>query len=474
MRVHGYDKYTITQPNNSTKIRDYLIEAIVAFSDKSFGIGYKNKLPWLTLKEDMEYFKKLTINNIVIMGRKTYDSIGKPLSNRINLVISRQTSTIPGVMVFNTIEKAIIYSDSIPGKRIFIIGGEKIYKLALKYIDVIHVTIIKERDSDKFDCHFPINLAFSIGFYYSIKNIRNINNKREYSFHLMLKNKKINTDETRFLKHMEYVLKNGEKRVNRTGVDTIAYFSPQNIEFSLRDNTFPLLTTKKVFYRGIVEELLWFISGSTNANLLKDKKIHIWDKNSTREYLDSVGLVDYDEGQLGPIYGHQWRKWSTGTKDKPIDQLKNAINLIKKNPKSRRILVSAWNPSDIDKMALPPCHVLFQLFVSNSGGLSCHLYQRSVDLACGAPFNIASYSLLTIMIAYICDLTPDRFIYSMGDAHIYLNHIKNLNRQLARKPFKFPKLKIKKNQIKDINLFKLESFDLIDYNNWGSLTFEIN
>lgn len=208
------------------------------------------------------------------------------------------------------------------------------------------------------------------------------------------------------------------KTVDRTGVGTYSVFGAQ-MRYSLRDNIFPLLTTKRVFWRAVVEELLWFIRGSTNASELQDKNVHIWDANSTREYLDSVGLTDREEGDLGPIYGFQWRHFGADYQgiradytNKGVDQLANVINTIKSKSSDRRMIICAWNPVDIPKMALPPCHCLVQFYVAN-GELSCQLYQRSADMGLGVPFNIASYALLTRMIAHITDLKVANFVFSV-------------------------------------------------------------
>jgi thymidylate synthase len=216
-------------------------------------------------------------------------------------------------------------------------------------------------------------------------------------------------DEMQYLKLVKKILKKGVNRPDRTGVGTSSIFGTQ-IRFNLRDKIIPMLTTKRVFFRGVAEELLWFIKGDTDAKTLQDKNIHIWDGNSTREYLNACGFHDRKEGDLGPVYGFQWRhfgaKYGTAKDDytgKGIDQLKEIIERIKTNPYDRRIIMSAWNPIDIPKMALPPCHVLSQFYVAN-GELSCQLYQRSADMGLGVPFNIASYSLLTHMIAHVTGL----------------------------------------------------------------------
>jgi thymidylate synthase len=226
-----------------------------------------------------------------------------------------------------------------------------------------------------------------------------------------------------FLKH---VLENGAKKTDRTGTGTISVFGGQ-IRFDLSEG-FPLITTKKVHLKSIIHELLWFIKGETNIAYLKENGVSIWD-----EWAD-------ENGELGPVYGKQWRSWEA--KDgRIIDQISEAINMIKNNPDSRRILVNAWNVGEIDQMALMPCHTMFQFYVAN-GKLSCQLYQRSADLFLGVPFNIASYALLTLMMAQVCHLQPGDFVHTFGDAHIYSNHIEQVNLQLTREPRPYPIMKI--------------------------------
>lgn len=226
-----------------------------------------------------------------------------------------------------------------------------------------------------------------------------------------------------FLKH---VLENGAKKTDRTGTGTVSVFGGQ-IRFDLSEG-FPLITTKKVHLKSIIHELLWFIKGETNIAYLKENGVSIWD-----EWAD-------ENGELGPVYGKQWRSWEA--KDgRTIDQISEAINMIKNNPDSRRILVNAWNVGEIDQMALMPCHTMFQFYVAN-GKLSCQLYQRSADLFLGVPFNIASYALLTLMMAQVCHLQPGDFVHTFGDAHIYSNHIEQVNLQLSREPRPYPTMKI--------------------------------
>ena len=249
-----------------------------------------------------------------------------------------------------------------------------------------------------------------------------------------------------YLELLRDVLENGEKKSDRTGTGTISKFGAQ-CRYNLNDG-FPLVTTKKVHLKSIIHELLWFLKGSTNIKYLQENNVRIWN-----EWAD-------ENGELGPVYGKQWRSWEA--KDgRTIDQISEAIDTIKNNPDSRRIIVSAWNVGEIDKMALPPCHSFFQFYVIN-GKLSCQMYQRSADLFLGVPFNIASYALLTMMFAQVCDLKLGDFVHTIGDAHIYLNHIEQVKLQLSREPYPLPKMLINEN-VKNIFDFKYEDFTLTDY-----------
>ena len=243
------------------------------------------------------------------------------------------------------------------------------------------------------------------------------------------------------------VLTEGVRRDDRTGTGTIGIFGHQ-MRFDLSQG-FPLVTTKKVFTRGIIEELLWFISGSTNKKVLQEKNVHIWDE-----------WGDDETGELGPVYGHQWRAWNDYNGGH-IDQLMNVIDQIKNNPNSRRLIVSSWNVAQIDQMGLPPCHCFFQFYV-NDGKVSLQLYQRSADTFLGVPFNIASYALLLQMVAQVTGLEAGTFVHTFGDAHIYLNHLDQVHLQLTREPFALPKM-ILNPDIKDIRDFRIEDFHLEGY-----------
>ncbi len=290
-----------------------------------------------------------------------------------------------------------------------------------------------------------------------------------------------------YLDLLEHIMDKGVDKMDRTGVGTRSVFGYQ-MRFDLSEG-FPLLTTKKVPFRLIAEELLWFVSGDTQLRTLALKDVHIWDEWPYKAYLlrsgkmvpatggeewntgikEFVERIKTDEafakeyGDLGPVYGYQWRHWPTSD-GKEVDQLRDLVEQIKKNSNSRRLIVSAWNPADIEEMAkagLPPCHCLFQFYVAN-GKLSCQLYQRSCDTFLGVPFNIASYSLLTMMIAQVCDLLPGEFVWTGGDTHLYSNHFDQVREQLSREPKKLPTLKLNP-EVKDLFAFKMDDFTLEGY-----------
>jgi thymidylate synthase len=249
-----------------------------------------------------------------------------------------------------------------------------------------------------------------------------------------------------YLDLLQHILDHGALKGDRTGTGTHSVFGYQ-MRFNLRDG-FPLLTTKKLHTKSIIYELLWFLKGDTNVRYLHEHDVTIWD-----EWAD-------EHGDLGPIYGYQWRSWPSPD-GRSIDQISQVIDQIKTNPTSRRLIVSAWNAGEIDRMALPPCPALFQFYVAN-GALSCQLYQRSADVFLGVPFNIASYALLTLMVAQVCDLRPGDFIHTFGDVHLYANHLEQARLQLTRLPYPLPQMKLNP-RVKDIFEYKFEDFELINY-----------
>ncbi|KAI4251895.1 MAG: hypothetical protein L6R42_008195 [Xanthoria sp. 1 TBL-2021] len=318
-------------------------------------------------------------------------------------------------------------------------------------------------------------------------------------------------EEYQYLDLIREILANGEHRPDRTGTGTLSLFGPTPLRFSLSRPSdpsspssppipiLPLITTKRVFLRAVVAELLWFISGSTSSLPLSAAGIKIWDGNGSREYLDSVGLSHREVGDLGPVYGFQWRHFGADYVDaktdytgQGVDQLAEVIDKLKNRPYDRRIILSAWNPKDLGKMALPPCHMFAQFYVSfprngdasaaekipdggtrrgddattktkPKGVLSCQLYQRSCDMGLGVPFNIASYALLTHMLAHVCGLTPGTFIHTMGDSHVYLDHVDALKAQLAREPREYPELVIQRESGGSIDGWKAEEFEIKGY-----------
>jgi len=285
-------------------------------------------------------------------------------------------------------------------------------------------------------------------------------------------------EEYQYLDLVRNVMQSGNDKNDRTGTGTLSLFGT-TMRFSLRNDQFPLLTTKKVFFRGIAEELLWMISGDTSVKTLQDKNVHIWDANGCRDALDKLGFPARAEGDLGPVYGFQWRHFgakyvnmTTDYKGQGVDQLQQVIDTLRKDPNSRRIVMTAWNPSDLSLMALPPCHMFCQFYVAN-GELSCLMYQRSCDLGLGVPFNIASYALLTRLIAQATNLKAGEFIHHMGDTHVYKNHVGPLEMQLKRTPKPFPTLRINP-LVTDIDKFTFDHFQIVGYDPHPAIKMEMS
>ncbi|KAL3597367.1 hypothetical protein D5086_009004 [Populus alba] len=490
---------------------------VVVAATKDMGIGKDGKLPW-KLPSDLKFFKDLTLTtmdsgkkNAVIMGRKTWESIPlghRPLPGRLNVVLTRSGSfdiaTAENVVICGSMGSALELLAASPYclsiEKVFVIGGGQILRESLNApgCDAIHIT---EIETD-FDCDTFIPAIDTSVFQPWYSSFPKVENDIRHCFTTYVRvrsstieshsqnngensdgnseNSKFEVKKFSFLpkmvfeRHEEYlylrmvqdIISDGNLKDDRTGTGTLSKFGCQ-MRFNLRIN-FPLLTTKKVFWRGVVEELLWFISGSTSAKVLQEKGIHIWDGNASRDYLDSIGLKDREEGDLGPVYGFQWRHFGARYTDmhgdytgQGFDQLLDVIDKIKNNPNDRRIIISAWNPSDLKLMALPPCHMFAQFYVAN-GELSCQMYQRSADMGLGVPFNIASYALLTCIIAHVCDLIPGDFVHVIGDAHVYHTHIRPLQEQLRKLPKPFPILKINSEK-KDIDTFVAADFKLMGY-----------
>ena len=448
--------------------------SVVYAADSAGGIGKAGTLPW-NLPADMKHFKETSLKpstskvdtavnqNVVIMGRKTYLSIPekfRPLAGRHNVVLSSTVTKdeiAPGLdnvhVVNGSVSDALklLATNDFLAKidRVFVIGGAALIEECLKdsaLRPALHNIFVTHIEKD-YECDVSVNFApLENGFYASTTSEEQKDPASEVTFKFVKYVKK-NRDERQYLDLVEDIILTGKKKSDRTGTGTISKFGAQ-MRFSLRDGVFPLLTTKRVFWKGVAEELFWFIKGETNGKTLKEKGVGIWDDNGTRAFLDSRGLTERAEGDLGPIYGFQWRHFGAeyGTchddyTGKGKDQLAEVIDKIKNNPDDRRIIMSAWNPMALGDMALPPCHVMCQFYVAD-GELSCQMYQRSCDMGLGIPFNIASYSLLTVMLANICGLKPGDFIHSMGDTHVYSNHVEPLQEQLKRDPRPFPSIKV--------------------------------
>lgn len=464
------------------------------------GFGYKNTVPW-KIPEDLKMFKQITTKNSadkknnLIMGRKTWESFKKPLPNRREIVVTtkakeyseNRTERTKDTVFVSCFEDALI-SANISQTYTFVIGGVDLIKQALTYdkLENIYVTLVKSKSHVQLDTFMttPLPEEFTTVEHKILSP--SIDTIDPPIFHKL---QKINKD-SEYVKTLRYVLDNGEIKDDRTKTGTISVFGDINISFDLQES-FPLETGKFVPFRLVFVELMWMLRGQTNIKFLEAEKCMIWHENHDSEYGKKIReKYNYPNGELGPLYGSQWRNFGgkhvvseisdkdakDNTKGRHIaneetvgiDQIKFIIEEIKRNPNSRRLLVSAWNPllldsekdkTLLDQVTLPACHSFFQFNVRKTGFLDCKLYMRSNDLFLGAPFNIASYALLTHMIAALTNLKPGKFYYTIGDAHIYKNHLEQVGEVLSRTSRPYPKLsilnvpeKIEDFQFKDIKL----------------------
>lgn len=503
--------------------------ALVYAATRKGGIGKDGKLPWPLLREDLKRFHTITTppegqRSVVIMGAKTWASLpttNRPLAKRDNVVLSssqsREALGLPdGVQLCRTLEEALLFADTLTPSRVhgvFVIGGAKVFEEAQHHprCTRVYMTEILAPDFPA-DVHFKLDVnAFTMNhdnhvnhdeatgiWYQHVLYVRsNLTTKPLVSHSRLPPEHKetkepltvtmpvpstSNVEELQYLSLVEDIIKTGVRKSDRTGIGTLSKFGCM-AKYDLRGGKIPLLTTKRVFWRGVVEELIWLMAGKTSAKALQEKKVHIWDGNGTKTFLDSVGQGYREEFDLGPIYGHQWRFFGapyvdskTDYSGQGVDQLADLVQLIKKSPDSRRILMSAWNPVQLKEMALPPCHVLCQFYIapavacnsesktrgSGPHELHCAMYQRSCDMGLGVPFNIASYSLLTHLLAHVCGLRPGTFTHMMGDTHVYLNHVEPLKEQLARVPTAFPTLRFKR-PLTSVEEFTYADVELIGY-----------
>ena len=471
-------------------------------------IGVNGELVYF-IKEDLEFFKGLTNNNIIVMGYNTWQSLpNKPLPNRINIVISLNhkeeleaseskphlvytsyESLIDGFLIhLETIKEYLMgellsnldYLNDDP--EMFFIGGAKLYEEAYKNgVDVIYETFTDHSFEYLSDEIVKCDIDIDKGEYEMTTNIKNNSESLvynpeskhgrekemvDYYFRIFRKKSDVNVNEYQYLSLLNKVLNQGVIRGTRNS-DVISMFGDKMV-FDLRDG-FPLLTSKRMGWKTILRELIWFMKGSTNNKELQEKNVHIWDGNSSKEYMESRGL-DYDEGDLGPIYGYQWRNFGGeyGVSDNNgVDQLNYMVDLIKNDPTSRRIIMSAWNPPDLDKMALPPCHILFQVYVDGDY-IDGQMYQRSGDMFLGVPFNITSYSFLLHILGNMTNKKPRYLHHILGDCHIYSNHLDVVKKQLIRGTYSFPELQISA-KISSVDEIDESLFKVLEYQSYPSL-----
>lgn len=453
---------------------------VIVATDSGNGIARNGGMPWDD-QSDMKFFRDQTIgkgNNAVIMGRVTYETIPqecRPLKNRYNIVISRtwKQEDHPEVSIFNCIEDALMnVSTTKKCDEVYVAGGEQLYEEVLsRYMylcDKIYITRFKkDYDCDQF---------FNWDLVKDIKQAHDPSKFRQYSRYVFNPSQDSNThkhQEYQYLNHLKTIMNDGEIRTNRTSIQTKSLFGQTQMRFDI-SNSIPLLTTRKLFFEGCLKELLFFISGKTDTKILENQGVKYWKGNTSRDFLDSRGLK-WEEGVMGPGYSHQWRHFNaeydgheTDYTKQGYDQLVNVIESIKTDPFSRRHIVSAWNPCQLDEMALPPCHVLFQFNVSaDKQYLDCMLLQRSGDMFLGVPYNIFMYSVLTYMVAHLTNLKPRYFYHTINDAHIYANHFDQVRKVLRRTPKPFPKLQFRGlHKIHDIDDFSIENFIIMDYSHW--------
>jgi len=471
---------------------------LIVCCDNQNGIGKNGTMPWKFTKV-IKHFRTLTIGNsyindksgldkynIVVMGKKTYESISpsimntKHLKNRINIVLSKSIKPtekyeledfnyiINNPIYFNNIDFMLIYINTISPftNECFIIGGSQIYNifLNLKLVNKIFLTKI----SDFYNCDIKFDFNKYIKQFELIESsyFRDVDqNTRVLKSLLYCVYSYNNKEENKFINTVHKILNKGVYNLDRSKVGTLSIFG-KSFTYDIRNYRLPLFTHRKIYLKGIVEELLFFISGSTNTKILEEKGVNIWKGHTSREFLDSRGLTYLEEGDMGLGYSHQLRNWGGNHINKGIDQLEYVINEIKNNPTSRRILFSYWNPSDLEKTALPPCHLLYQFHVNiDTEELSCSFYQRSNDFCLASNYNVCSAAILTFMLCKICNLKPGKIIHNIGNIHIYLNQIEVVKEFIKNKPYNAPLLFIDDpdKEIKKIEDFKYEHFKLLFY-----------
>lgn len=469
---------------------------ISAMFEKSKGIGFKNKLPW-DIKKDIQRFKKISVGeknkNAVIMGRKTWESLeNKPLVDRLNIVLTK--SSIPNVITSKSLDNALQYCYKNKDiNHIYVIGGQNVYKEAINRNDCKYMFLTKIRTISELICdiHFPDIPQWIVK---KEEEMINVDNKTL----LFEKWENVSNDyseENQYIDLIKDIIENGEKVQTRNGIVRKS-FGQQNI-FDLQKG-FPLLTTKKMFFDGIIKELLFFIKGETNTNILTNQDVHIWEKNTSLEFLKERNL-SYPKGDMGPMYGFNWRYFGAkyincfyNYKHTGYDQLYYLVKSLLTKKHDRRHLLTTYDPANVSKSVLAPCHgIVVQFYISNKNNedyLHCKMYQRSVDIALGYPFNIASYALLVHLLCHITGYKPGKLIMTLGDTHIYEQHIIPLLEQINNKPIQFPNIEIdKKINYDNVDYFidkekfllhfleNIQPKDIVlkDYHPWPSIKIEM-
>jgi len=432
---------------------------VILCMDSKYGIGLNNELPW-GITDELKIFKEKTQNSILIAGRKTAQSL-PILHNRLLFVVSRNQSPSnirEFFILFNSVDEAIQEALKMK-KNVFVIGGAEIYNYVFeKYKSIlnIHVSILK----DSYECDTFLREDILKNFYITKK----FDHEKFTHYEMVYKEH----GEQQYLNLIKDIVGNADLRDTRNS-KTLSVFC-KHLKFDLRDG-FPLLTSKKMFFKGIIEELLFFIRGHTDSSILEEKGINIWKGNTSREFLDNNGFKHRKEGEMGPMYGYQWRYFNarydpitSQPSEKGVDQLKEVIDLIKINPSSRRILLTTYNPSQVYEGVLYPCHSITIQFYVQDGYLDMFCYNRSSDIGLGLPFNIASSSLLQMIIAQLTELKPRYFNLTLGDAHIYQNHIEPLKEQIERLCYTFPKLVMPEfKTLMDVERLNFRDFKIEDY-----------
>jgi thymidylate synthase len=430
-------------------------------------IGNKGGLPWPVNTDDMKHFRSVTTTsspgtvNAIIMGKNTFMSIGNsPLLERVNIVISSKFIATGNVLTFKTLDEALWYVSSTKNiENCFVIGGAKLYDEAIIHPKCDH--IIQTKFDGKYE--YDTKIRVKIPPYLEMTKI-------DGNIHYYSRTKYPESGERLYMKLLAKILKSGFPIEDRTGVGTCAIFG-ESVKYNIicinpqvddpRDYQYrvPMFTTKKMFYKGVIGELLWFFSGATNVKYLQDNGIKIWNPHSSKKYLESRGL-SYDEGEIGPCYGYQWVNWN----GEGINQIQTIIDQLQTNPRDRRMVLNAWNVSDLSKMVLPPCHIMY-IFDTTGDVLNCSVTIRSNDMFLGHPFNVLSAAIFTILLSRIVGMMPGQIMINITNAHIYRNHLDQIELQLTREPYEPPLLQIQKNikSFDDMKNLEIADFIMSEY-----------